>query len=119
MAEKYQSTHNVEVITLNCQGLRSPDNRDTLFSWLNCTNVDFLCLQETHSTLWKEFSSWLKTAIEDGLLTNSYSCFSSPGTNRSGGVAIIYNNRDALSSCHADQQGRLLCTQFTLENNLF
>ena len=32
---------------------------------------------------------------------------------------MIYNNRYAISSCYADQQGRLICAQFTLENNLF
>ena len=119
MANKEPTTQKVEVITLNCQGLRTTDHRDTLFSWLNCTKVDFLCLQETHSTSRNEFSSWLKTAIEDGLLTNTYSCLSSPGTNRSSGVAIIYNHRYALSSCHTDQHGRLICAQFTLANNLF
>ena len=119
MANKEPTTQQVEVITLNCQGLRTTDHRDTLFSWLNCTNVDFLCLQETHSTSRDEFASWLQTAKEDGLLTNTYSCLSSPGTNRSSGVAIIYNHRYALSSCHTDQQGRLIRAQFTLANNLF
>lgn len=107
MANKSQNMHNFEIITLNCQGLRSSDHRDTLFSWLNCSKVDFLCLQETHSISAKEFSSWLKAATEDGLLPASCSCISSPGTNRSSRVAIVYKNIYSLSSCHADQQGRL------------
>ena len=119
MAKNGQSTCNTKVITLNCQGLRSTNNRDTLFAWLNCTKVDFLCLQETHSISQKEFSSWLKSATDDGLLSNSYSCLSSPGMNRSSGVAIIYNRGYVVSSCYADQQGQLISAQFTLANNVF
>lgn len=103
----------VEVVTLNCQGLRSLANREALFSWLNCCRVDFLCLQETHSVTESEFSSWLKTAKENDLLNRTYSCLSSPGTNRSCGVAIVYSSKFTMSSCTRDDQGRVVGAQFS------
>ena len=68
----------MEIVTFNCQGLRSSDHRETLFSWLNCTDVDFLCLQETHSVSQREFSSWLHDAMEAKVLSKPYDCVSSP-----------------------------------------
>ena len=109
----------VEVITLNCQGLQSSDSRDTLFSWLNCCGVDFLCLQETHSTSSKEFSRWLRSAIDSKLLSSAYSCISSPGTNRSSGVAIVFKSQHVLTSSLSDQQGRFVCGQFTVADQTF
>ena len=88
----------LDIITLNCQGLRSADSRDVLFSWLNCSSVDILCLQEAHSVSQPEFSTWLSDAIGAGLLKHSYPCVSSPGTNRSRGVAIIFKPHLVLSS---------------------
>ncbi len=40
----FMAGSNVEVSTLNCQGIRSSDKHDTFFSWLNCFKVDFICL---------------------------------------------------------------------------
>ena len=78
MASSTPTRPSLEIISLNCQGLRSTDHRETLFSWLNCCKVDFLCLQETHSISEAEFTSWLKSANDDDLLTIDYNCLSSP-----------------------------------------
>lgn len=110
---------NLDIITLNCQGLRSSDSRDTLFSWLNCCNVDILCVQETHSVSVSEFSHWLNDANEAGLLKTSYACISSPGANRSCGVAILFKKHIELLSCVTDQEGRLVCAQFTAHHQTF
>ena len=116
MADKTKSTITTDIVTINCQGLRSSDHRDTLFSWLNCAKVDFLCLQETHSTSAKEFSFWLRSAIDDGLLPSCYKCISSPGSNRSSGVAIIYRSSFSLTNRSNDQHGRTICGHFTANN---
>ena len=110
---------NLDIITLNCQGLRSRDSRDTLFSWLNCCNTDILCLQETHSISVNEFSSSLNDAQDAGLLKTSYACVSSRGTNCSCGVAILFKSTLDLFSCVTDQQGQFLCVQFTLQSTTF
>ena len=57
---------NLDIITLNCQGLHSWGSLDNLFSWLNCCHVDIFCLQETHSVSENKFSLWLKEAQEAG-----------------------------------------------------
>ena len=45
----------MEIVTFNCQGLRSSDHRETLFSWLNCTTVVF-CACRRHTLCFKENS---------------------------------------------------------------
>ena len=110
----------VEIITLNCQGLRSLDHRSTLFSWLNCSHVDFLCLQETHSVSEAEFADWLQDARDGGLLgALDYKCISSPGTARSSGVAILYRDNYVMSSCISDQSGRLISATFSIYSTTF
>ena len=109
----------MEIVTFNCQGLRSSDHRETLFSWLNCTNVDFLCLQETHSVSQREFSSWLHDAVEAKVLSKPYDCVSSPGTNRSSSVAIVYKSHFELSTCATDPKGCFVCGNFSTETNSF
>ena len=115
----FSMANSVEFITLNCQGLRSADHRATLFSWLNCCSVDFLCLQETHSLSEREFHRWLQEAMDSGILRSRYQCVSSPGTNRSCGVAIIYRSDYSSSDCVCDTQGRFVAAQFSRDNTTF
>ena len=110
---------NLEIITLNCQGLRSTDSRDTLFSWPNCCQVDILCLQQTHSVSTNEFSAWLNNTREAGFLIHPYKCISSPSSNRSSGVAIVFKSSIDLFSCVTDQAGHFLCAQFTMHSQTF
>ena len=74
------SMSNLTFITLNCRGLRTADNRATLFQWANCAKTDFVCLQEAHSISEEEFSSWLDHATSSGCNKFGYKCISSPGT---------------------------------------
>ena len=62
-----QMANKVSLITLNCQGLRTPAHRDTLFSCLNCFRPTFVCLQETHSVSEREFSTWIADATASGM----------------------------------------------------
>ena len=98
----------VQIITLNCQGLRNSDNRDTLFSWLQCCKVDVVCLQETHAISAREFDSWLTSASAAGLNTAGYKSVSSPGANRSCGVAILYHPKFELIGWSGDRSGRFV-----------
>ena len=61
----------------------------------------------------------MKDAQDAGLLKTSYACVSSPATNRSCGVAILFKSTLDLFSCATDQQGRFLCAQLTLQSTNF
>jgi exonuclease III len=77
-----------------------------------------VCLQETHSISEEESSSWLDHATSSGSNKFGYKCISSPGTIRSCGVAILYNPSYNVVSCSRDQDGRLLCVEFSKDGNL-
>jgi exonuclease III len=57
-------------------------------------------------------SSWLKSAKDNGILRQEYNCISSPGSNRSCGVAILYRTKFELSTCSRDTQGRIVSARF-------
>ena len=109
----------IDVITLNCQGLRSSASRETLFSWLNCSKIDFVCLQETHSVSDRELSRWLQQAKDDGLLSLDYQSISSPGSNRSCGVVILFQPRFTMVSSVTDPMGRFVSAQFVVDDHHF
>ena len=109
----------IDVITLNCQGLRSSASRETLFSWLNCSKIDFVCLQETHSVSDREFSRWLQQAKDDGLLSLDYQSISSPGSNRSCGVVILFQPRFTMVSSVTDPTSRFVSAQFVVDDHHF
>ncbi|CAB4040946.1 Transposon TX1 uncharacterized 149 kDa, partial [Paramuricea clavata] len=68
---------------------------------------------ETHSISEEEFSSWLDHATSSGCNKFGYKCISSPGTILSCGVAILYNPSYDVVSCSRDQDGRILCAEFS------
>ena len=80
---------------------------------------DILCLQETYSVSTGKFSCWLKAAQSTGIVPPNYQCLSSPGTNRSSGVANIYKSHFQLFSSSMDQDGRFINTQFSFQSQLF
>jgi exonuclease III len=60
----------------------------------------------------------LDHATSSGSNKFGYKCISSPGTIRSCGVAILYNPSYNVVSCSRDQDGRLLCVEFSKDGNL-
>lgn len=98
----------VSITMLNCQGLRSAVNRQTLFQWLNCFGPDVVCLQETHSVSENEFADWVSDESQNGNNTKAYSCVSSPGLVRSSGVAILYRKSLSIVQSFKDTDGRLV-----------
>ena len=65
-----------------------------------------------------QFSSWLDHATSSGSNKFGYKCISSPGTILSCGVAILYNPSYDVVSCSRNQDGRLLCAEFSKDGNL-
>lgn len=102
-----------KLLTLNCQGLRSLTNRQTLMSWLNCFPVDFVCLQETHSCSESEFANWFSCNNLNINNSKKYKSISSPGTVCSSGVAMLYLPKFTLEHCRRDTTGRLIAAEFS------
>ena len=71
-----------------------------------------------HSMSEEEFSSWLDHATSSGSNKFGYKCISSPGSILSCGVAILYNPSYDVVSCSRDQDGRLLCAEFSKDGSL-
>jgi exonuclease III len=105
--------NSLSLLTLNIQGLRAPNNRATLFSWLNCVQADIICLQETHSTSVAEFESWVLFETNAGNNLQQYSVISSPGSVRSAGVAVLYKPSLKLDATFHDDVGRLVIAHFS------
>ena len=105
-----------KIITLNVQGLRSLPHRQTLMSWLNCFPIDMVCLQETHSSSEDECTNWFSTNNVNINNSKRFKVISSPGTNRSSGVALLYNPKYTLVHRWRDTAGRLLTAEFSFGN---
>jgi exonuclease III len=105
--------NSLSLLTLNIQGLRAPNNRATLFSWLNYVQADIICLQETHSTSVAEFESWVLFETNAGNNLQQYSVISSPGSVRSAGVAVLYKPSLKLDATFRDDVGRLVIAHFS------
>ena len=74
--------------TNNCRGLRNDNTRRDYFNWLKSKPVLIHFLQETHCHLRKEVAKWGREWS-----SNVKDSFWSLGTNRSKGVAILFNPR--------------------------
>lgn len=94
-------------MTLNCQGLRDRNKCSVLFFWLNCCKADVVCLQETRSISTNEFSSWVQTESDCYNNLQQFSAFSSPGSDRSRGVAILFTPTFSVERSISDSNGRL------------
>ena len=74
---------NIELMSLNCRGLRNKVKRNTLFSWVTKHMIGITVLQETHT---------------DGAIENMWckeykgKIYFSHGTSSSRGVAIMIPN---------------------------
>ena len=111
MANKQNNA--LSIITLNIQGLRAPDHRHTLFSWLNCVKADIIALQETHSTSQDEFRSWVAEESSANNNIQRYSVVSSPGSIRSRGVAVLYKPSLEVQRVITDDEGRFVIIFFS------
>jgi exonuclease III len=111
MANKQNNA--LSIITLNIQGLRAPDHRHTLFSWLNCVKADIIALQETHSTSQDEFRSWVTEESSANNNFQRYSVVSSPGSIRSRGVAVLYKPSLEVQRVITDDEGRFVIIFFS------
>jgi exonuclease III len=75
---------------------------------------DIVCLQETHSTSREEFVNWLSRESAAGNNPQHYSVFSSPGSVRSRGVAVLLKPGFTVDSDVFDGDGRLQILHLSL-----
>ena len=77
------SSETLNILSMNCQGLRNSSKRNDVLNYLKTKNIDILCLQDTHlkeSDLSLVETIWDGEVILHGFSTNSR------------GVAILFKN---------------------------
>ena len=99
--------------SINISGLKDDKKRAAVFSWLRSLNLDVIFLQETHCHMRNDDKTWSR---EWGA-----QCFWSKGTNRSRGVAILFNpnRRYNVDDIIIDTNGRYIYCNVTDNDNIF
>ena len=104
---------NIDLLSLNCRGLRNKTKRRTLFSWLEKYNRAIIMLQETHSD----------ASIEQ-IWSNEYKgkIYFSHGSSNSRGVALLLPRANQnftlnIKDVKSDDDGRILLVDTEVENN--
>lgn len=98
------------LISVNSQGLRSPDRRKSAFSYFLRHRLDIILLQETHWTVDMEMQ--IKREWNGGVIFNH-------GTNNARGVAILINSRldYTVTQTRSDNEGRVLNIMLNLDGH--
>ncbi|KAJ8036450.1 LINE-1 reverse transcriptase-like [Holothuria leucospilota] len=91
----------LKIVSLNCRGLNNSNKRRDALDYLGKTKGDIYCLQDVH---WNER---LKESIS---LEWNGSCYISPGTSNSRGVAILISAEAnvTVDKIHCDSDGNLI-----------
>lgn len=94
-----------KIVTLNANGLRLAPKRKALFSKLQRMKVDYIFLQETHSTL-QDQRIWLSQWGGQGIFAH--------GKSNSKGVGILFKQglHPQVTNTIRDPDGRFLVVQF-------
>ena len=99
------------IISVNSQGLRSPDRRKTAFSYFLRHRLDIILLQETHWTVDMEME--IKREWNGDVIFNH-------GTNNARGVAILIHSRldYSVTQTRGDNEGRVLNILLNLDGHV-
>ena len=99
------------LISVNSQGLRSPDRRKTAFSYFLRHRFDIILLQETHWTVDMEMQ--IKREWNGNVFFNN-------GTHNARGVAILIHSRldYTVSQTGGDNEGRVLNILLSLDGHV-
>ena len=105
-------TEKVGIASLNINGLQNPIKRNNIFKHFKNTNIDIICLQETHIVT-TDFS--LTKSEWNGPL------YWNPGTNVSCGVGILLNPHKKFEVLQTlqDQTGRILNLKLKYKHQVF
>lgn len=99
----------MSIISLNINGIRSPDKRAGLSQWLRSLSVvpDVVCLQEVHHVSDAECQSWF--------LSSGFQSVVSPGSNKSCGCIILFRPSLSLVKFSMDDVGRFVMCEFCFD----
>ena len=103
----------LSMLTLNCNCIRDQSKRIGLVQWLRSlpTNVDVVCLQETHCVSSTECLSWFSSS--------GFSSVVSPGSVHSCGNIILFRPSLSLVNSWCDGDGRFLQCEFSFLGKSF
>ena len=99
--------------SFNARGLNTYKKRVILFDWLHDTNIDIICLQETH------FIENQKYFYDSRWFGKKFHCFSDSVHSR--GVTILFKKNIDIEviNHHFSQDGRKLLINFKYKENIF
>ena len=105
-------TEKIGFATLNVNGLHNPIKRNNIFQHFKNTNIDIICLQETH--IEPKHFELIKSEWNGPLHCN-------PGTSNSCGVGIILNSHKKFEVLQTlqDQVGRTLTLKLKYKHQTF
>ena len=83
----------------------------SILQWLSHLPLDIVCLQETHIISQNECSTWFSSY--------RYMSMSSPGTNHSCGVVILYGPCYYVTKSWIEPAGRFMMLEFKHHNVVF
>ena len=102
----------IDILSLNCRGLRSKFKRQRLFSWLSRYDKGIIMLQETHTD---------KSVENDWIREYAGKVYFSHGASNGRGVAILLPQKSHVSICvmsvERDLNGRILLLNVEIEGN--
>ena len=103
----------LNVASCNISGLREESKRRSLFLWLRKQNCDIVFLQETHCHLKKDEYKWSREWDGQSLWSR--------GTNRSKGVAILFNRKQQydIQNKVIDGNGRYIMFDLCIDNKKY
>ena len=104
---------NLNVLTINANGLRMADKRASFLQWLRSLPVvvTIVCLQEVHCATLAECDSWFRSS---GFLS-----VVSPGSVKSCGCIVLFRPSLSLVQSWADEEGRFLQCEFSYHDQSF
>ena len=99
------------LLTVNVNGLRDPNKRESFMHWLHSAKPDLVCLQELHLGHEAEARSWFSSS--------GYVFMVSPGSVKSSGVAILFKPSFSLCNSWKDTSGRFLMVELKSQDSTF
>lgn len=103
----------VSIISLNINGIRSPDKHAGVSQWLRSLPVvpDVVCLQEVHCVSDAECQSWF--------LSSGFQSVVSPCSNKSCGCIILFRPSVSLVKFSTDDVGWFVMCEFCFHGKSF
>ena len=106
-------SNSINVVTCNISGLKDKKKRQAVFYWLKEKDYDIIFLQETHCHSKQEVHRWSQEW--------NGQCIWSKGTNRSKGVAVLFNSKYKydVTNESIDNNGRYIVFNLVVGENKY